>query len=108
MLPLCFLITPLQLLYKNGQLLCLDRCAIDKMKRAWESEHGESSEEEWWAPALDGIRSNTTCACLSLIQFKILHRIGLVTVCAIYSTIEDRCDKCHASQCNLSYVFYLF
>jgi len=91
-----------------GCLLGLSDCSFDRIKRVWEGELGESFEEDWWASALDRIRSSTICARLGLIQFKVLYRIHFskARLLEIFPNVEDRCDRCHAPLCNLSHMFF--
>ncbi len=91
-----------------NKLLSYDSSPIIKIKVAWEGELGLTLHEDWWDGALSKIHKSTICARLSLIQFKVLHRIHFskTRLSQIYPTVIDRCDKCHASPCNLTHMFY--
>lgn len=79
-----------------------------KIKNAWESELGLQLTEELWEDAVNRIRTSSSCARLSLIQFKVLHRVHFSKsrLSEIYPEVEDRCDKCKSSPCHLSHMFF--
>ena len=54
------------------------------------------------------IHTSSSCARLTLIQFKVLYRVHFskARLSQIYSTVIDICDKCQASPCNLSHMFF--
>lgn len=81
------------------QLIELEDCTIIKAKSAWEHELGEEFADDWWTIALNRIYTSSICARLALIQFKILHRVhySKVRLSAIYSNVDDSCDRCHVT-----------
>ncbi|KAF3835725.1 hypothetical protein F7725_028283 [Dissostichus mawsoni] len=46
-------------------------------RNTWEKELGLTFSDEWWQGALDRVNSTSSCARLTLIQFKVLHRSHL-------------------------------
>ncbi|XP_053501431.1 uncharacterized protein LOC128620443 [Ictalurus furcatus] len=76
---------------------------------AWEEELGLELEDDYWGRALDNIRTTTSCARLSFIQFKVVHRAHLSRskLSKIYPNVPDMCEKCKLSPCNLSHMFAL-
>ncbi len=84
------------IMYCKCPLLCfcnlLEYCAIAKTKSAWEHELGEDFADNWWVNAVNRTHSSSICARLSLIQFKIQHRVHISK--ALHSAIY----------CNLSHV----
>lgn len=81
----------------------------NKSKTAWEGELGLSSSDFWWNRASHSGRTCTPCARLQLIQFKVLHRIhrSKSQLSKFYpNTIDDQCDRCSMSPCDLSHMFF--
>ncbi len=78
-----------------------------KIIRAWEEELDLEFEDDYWSRVLDKIRITTSCARLSFIQFKTIHRAHLskAKLSKIYPNVSDVCDKCKLSPCNLSHMF---
>ena len=52
--------------------------------------------------------TSSSCARLTLLQFKVLFRVHFskIRLSQLYPSIADNCDKCHASSCNLTNMFY--
>lgn len=46
-------------------------------RNTWEMELGTAFSAEWWQKALGRVNSTASCASLTLIQFKVLHRTHL-------------------------------
>uniref|UniRef100_A0A0S7EYH1 LIN1 n=2 Tax=Poeciliopsis prolifica TaxID=188132 RepID=A0A0S7EYH1_9TELE len=80
-----------------------------KIRNAWEKELGIQLTQDSWDVAIGRIRSSSSCARLSLIQFKVVHRIHFSKsrLSQIYPDMVDVCDKCKGSPCNLGHMFYL-
>ncbi len=78
-----------------------------KIIRPWEEELDLEFEDDYWSRVLDKIRTTTSCARLSFIQFKTIHRAHLskVKLSKIYPNVSDVCDKCKLSPCNFSHMF---
>lgn len=91
-----------------NKLLNHDTSSITKVKAAWEGELGLELHDTWWDVALNKIHSSSTCARLTLIQFKVLYRVHFskARLSQIFPTVTDSCDKCHTSPCNLTHMFY--
>lgn len=81
---------------------------IDRIKQGWESELGVTFSDDWWDQALETVNSSSSCARLSLIQFKVLHRIhySKVKLSRIYPDVDDKCNRCSLSPGNLSHLFW--
>ena len=90
------------------EILSFDCSPVTKVKAAWEQELGLHLGDDWWDTALKKIYTSSACAHLTLIQFKVLFRVhySKTRLSQIYPTITDDCDKCHASFCNLTHMFY--
>ena len=92
-------------------LLCPgDESAINKIKASWEGELQTDLSEDFWTEALSAVNSSSSCARLSLIQFKVLHRLhySKAKLSRIYpDKINDRCDRCLQAPCNLTHMFWL-
>lgn len=69
---------------------------------------GEEFADDWWINALNRIYTNLICAWLAIIQFKIFHSVhcSKARLSAIYSNVDDSCDKCRMSPCNQSHMFF--
>lgn len=48
---------------------------FSSIKTKWENELGMNLTEDWWAGALKRVNTSTSCARLSFIQFKVVHRM---------------------------------
>ncbi len=59
--------------------------------------------DEIWDDALKRVNGSTTCARLSLIQFKILHRTYYTKsrLSKMYPNVDDRCDRCKSDKADL-------
>lgn len=46
--------------------------------------------------------------CPTGTEFKVLHRVHFskTRLSRMFPGVEDRCDRCHTSPCNLSHMFY--
>ncbi len=60
-----------------------------------------------WHQAIKRTHTSSLCARHGLIQFKVLHRVNFskAWLSEIFPEVEDRCDRCHTSPCNLSHMF---
>lgn len=74
------------------------------LKCAWEKKLATELGDEWWERAIACINSSSSCACLSLIQFKVLHWIHLSKskLSKCYPEIDDKCDRCAQSPVDLT------
>ena len=81
---------------------------LGKIKSSWETELGFTFSDEWWEQATERVNSSSSCARLSLIQFKVLHRThySKARLSKIYPDVTDCCDRCSQSPGNLSHMFW--
>ncbi len=88
-------------------ILSKDNSHKIKIIRAWEEELDLEFEDDYWSRVLDNVRTITSCARISFIQFKTIHRAHLskAKLSKIYPNVSDLCDKCKLSPCNLSHMF---
>ncbi len=65
-----------------------------KIIKAWEEELDLEFEDDYWSRVLDKIRTTTSCARFSFIQFKTIHRAHLskAKLSKIYPNVSDVCD----------------
>lgn len=89
--------------------MSFENCTTNKSKMAWERELDIAFNEDVWKDALNRTHTSTFCARLGLIQFKVLNRghFCKTRLTRIYPDIEDKCDRCDNSPCNLSHMFFL-
>ena len=89
--------------FKNHKSL-----GYNRIREAWEAELGQTFDDSWWDAALSTFHTSSTCARLTLIQFKVLFRIhySKAKLSRIYPNVTDSCDRCHSSPCNLTHMFY--
>ena len=65
--------------------------------------------DQFWSKALKNIKLSSSCMRLGLIQFKVLHRIhySKSKLSKIYpDTVEDKCNRCSLSPCDLTHMFW--
>ena len=82
--------------------------SVVKTKNAWEHELSTNLTDQFWNKAGHCIRLTTPCARLQLRQFNVLRRahFSKSKLSEIYPNVADQCDRCHASACNLSHMFF--
>ncbi len=83
---------------------------IEKIKANWESDLQIKFSDRFWGEALEAVNSSSSCARLSLIQFKVLHRAhySKAKLAKIYpDTVEDKCNMYSLSPCDLAHMFWL-
>ncbi|XP_072337806.1 uncharacterized protein [Scyliorhinus torazame] len=86
---------------KEGEAL------IEELNGKWEEELGEEIEEGLWADALGRVNSSCSCARLSLIHFKVVHRAHLTGArLSRFFGVEDRCGRCSGSPANHVHMFW--
>lgn len=86
-----------------------DESVVDKIRAKWQEELQMVFSNEFWNGALKGVNSSSSCARLSLIQFKVLHRLHYCKsrMSRFYpDKVEDRCDRCTLAPCNLTHMFW--
>lgn len=56
------------------RIMSLNNETLPKLKSKWEGELGMVLAADWWTLALARVNSTSSCARLSLIQLKVVHR----------------------------------
>ena len=71
------------------------------------TELGVTLTDDWWQEALDRVNSTSSCARLTLIQLKVLHRSHLtkVRLSKLFDTSEV-CDRCSLSPADHTHMFF--
>ena len=74
----------------------------------WERELGLDLTDEWWEIAFKRVNSTSSCARLTLIQFKVLHRIHFTKakLSKLFPGSSDICDRCSSSIADHTHMFY--
>ncbi len=82
--------------------------SIEKIKEKWTKDIDSVIIDEIWDDALKRVNGSTTCARLSLIQFKILHRTYYTKsrLSKIYPNVNDRCDRSKSDKADLIHMFW--
>ena len=75
---------------------------IVKIKGDWEKELGVSLSESFWNQALIRVNKSSSVSRLSIIQFKVLHRVHYCNskLSKIYPNVQDSCNRCHKFTCR--------
>lgn len=65
-----------------------------KTIRAWEEELVLKFEDDYWNRVLDNVRTTTSCARFSFIQFKTIHSAPLSKekLSKMYPNVSDECE----------------
>lgn len=82
---------------------------LDMIKRDWEDELGSPLANDEWQESLTIVNGSTSCARLSLIQFKVIHRIYFTNSklhSKIYANVSDACNRCNLSPTNKTHMFW--
>lgn len=87
-----------------------DSPALYKIQSGREAEIGITLSDEWWDDALKAINLSPSCVRLSLIQFKILHRIHFnkARLSKIFPNLSDTCDRCCQARANFTHMIWSF
>ena len=96
--------------YLYELVLPTNKSMIEKIKANWENDLQIKFSDQFWGEALEAVNSSSSCARLSLIQFKVLHRThySRAKLAKIYpDTVEDKCNRCSLSPCDLAHMFWL-
>lgn len=82
--------------------------SLDKIREKWNGELGEDVPDNIWEEAVRRVNGTTSCARLSLIQFKILHRMHFskVKLAKIFSGVDENCSRCHSAPATLTHMFW--
>lgn len=69
---------------------------------------GEAIPDSTWEDAVQRVNGTTSCACLSLIQFKILHRshYSNASLANMFGKVDENCYRCHSAPGALTQIFW--
>lgn len=89
-------------------IMSMDNVKLDKIKNNWEKELGTVISEDTWTDALKKVNSSTSCARLSLIQFKVVHRLhwSRAKISSVYPDIDSNCIRCNVNVADLTHMFW--
>ena len=81
---------------------------LERVKSGWERELGFGLTDGWWREALIRVNSTSSCARLSLIQFKVLHKIHFTRnrLSRLFPGTNDICDRCGLSPADHVHMFF--
>lgn len=83
--------------------------SVNKSRNDWENELQINITDELWKKALEAVNSSSSCARLSVIQFKVLFRLHYSKdkLFKLYpDTTTEACDRCSQTPCNLTHMFW--
>lgn len=82
--------------------------SLVKLKDSWERELGFDLTDEWWREAMIRVNSTSSCARLSLIQFKVFHKIHFTKnrLSRLFPGTNDTCDRCGLSPADHVHMFF--
>lgn len=86
-----------------------EETSINKIKADWEGELQLTLSDDFWEGALQAVNASSSCARLSLIQFKVLHRLhySKAKLSRFYpDKHNDQCERCSQAPCNLAHMFW--
>lgn len=89
-----------------GKLIISSSSSPLVTRNVWEKELGTTLSAEWWQGALDRVSTTSSCASLTVIQFKVLHGTHLTKVRLKLFNTGDMCDRCSLSLANHSHTFF--
>lgn len=80
----------------HNLIASLKNITLAKIRADWTVELGEDMEEDEWNCALQRINNSTSCARLSIIQFKVLHQahFSKARLAKLYPNLDASCDRC--------------
>ena len=79
------------------------------MKGGLTAVHFMFNSEIFWERALGAVNSSSSCARLSLIQFKVFHRLhySRAKLSKLYpDKFDEKCSSCSQTPCNLTHTFW--
>lgn len=81
---------------------------LDKIKAKWKDELGEAIPDGIWEEAVHWVNGTTSCARLSLIQFKVLHRMHFskAKLTRIFTGMDENCSTCHSAPATFPHMFW--
>lgn len=93
----------------NDWIASLQNPTLENIRAEWIRELGEDLEENIWISALQRVNDSSSCAKLSMIQFKVLHRIhySKARLAKIYPNTDAGCNRCRSTPANLTHMFWL-
>ena len=79
-----------------------------RVRNKWERELNIELTDDLWANSLHRVNSTTSCARLSLIQLKVVHRAHLskARIAEMYPDADSKCDRCAQPQAHLTHMFW--
>lgn len=91
-----------------SQLMSLENHDLSKIKNGWEGELMVELSDRHWEDALQRINSSSSCACLGLIQFKVVHRahFSKARLADIYPGTDRSCNRCSLSPADLTHTHF--
>lgn len=80
----------------------------EDLKFTWEGELGGTILDNVWSSVLILVNSNSFCAWLSILQFKVVHRgyLSKSKLARIYPGLDPQCNRCRSDQSNLTHMFW--
>lgn len=92
----------------SNTIASLQTISLEKIKKEWSEEFGTEISDSTWDCALNRVNDTSSCARLSLIQFKIFHRIYYTKskLSRIYPDVEDRCNRCNCTPADMTHMFW--
>ena len=86
----------------------LQKTTLDGLRTTWSEELGFEIPGYFWEHALERINGTSSCARLSLIQFKVLHRTYYTKskLSKIFNDLDDRCERCNSAPANMTHMFW--
>lgn len=86
----------------------LQETSLDRLRTAWSEELGFEIPGYFWERAQERINGTSSCARLSLIQFKVFHRIYYTKskLSKMYDNVDDRCERCNSAPANMTHMFW--
>ncbi len=95
--------------YLYNLLSSTNDSAVNKSRADWEAELQISISDALWKKALEAVNSSSSCARLSVIQFKVLFRLHYSRN-KLFRLYPDRtteaCNRCFQMPCNLMHMFW--
>ena len=81
---------------------------IVRIKEKWEAELGMEINWEVWSEALRRVNGTSSCARMSLIQFKVLHRVHMTRakMSGFFQGVVDECERCGRGPANHAHMFW--
>lgn len=89
-------------------IISLKNKPLVKIRGDWVDELGEDIDDDMWNNALQRVNDSSSCAKLSVIQFKVVHRahFSKARLSKIYPNVSASCDRCHNAPANLTHMFW--